>query len=445
MSISFGQPAPDAAATHVVWDDVFVDYDFGPHHPLRPLRLELTMALARELGVLSAPRVKLVAPVPAGDDVLELVHDPAYISAVRTAPDDVVALAARGWSEDIAHGAFGLGSADNPIFPRMHEASALVVGATLQAAAAVWRGEALHAVNIAGGLHHAMRDRASGFCVYDDPAVAIAWLLAEGASRVAYVDVDAHHGDGVQEAFYRDPRVLTLSLHESGRTLFPGSGWPGDTGAGDAAGTAVNVALPAGTGDAGWLRAFDAVVGPVVRAFAPQVIVTQHGCDSHELDPLAHLRLSLDGQRASYAALHRLVHEVCGGRWVALGGGGYEAAQVVPRAWTGLLGEAAGLDVRGATPLAWRNLVHRRMGVLAPTSLSDGGPAGFRRWPVPPGSGELERPAPADRELDSAGPAWATRPIDEPPALAAAVDAAIEATRAAVFPTHGLDPDAPPD
>jgi acetoin utilization protein AcuC len=445
MSSPAGQPAPDAAPTHVVWDDVFVDYDFGPHHPLRPLRLELTMALARGLGVLAAPRVRMVTPVPATDDLLELVHDPAYIAAVRTAPDDVVALAASGWSEDIAHGAFGLGSSDNPIFPRMHEASSLVVGATVQAAAAVWNGEALHAVNLAGGLHHAMRDRASGFCVYDDPAVAIAWLLAAGASRIAYLDVDAHHGDGVQAAFYGDPRVLTVSLHESGRTLFPGSGWPEDTGTGEGVGTAVNVALPAGTGDAGWLRAFDAVVPAVVRAFAPQVILSQHGCDSHALDPLAHLRLSLDGQRASYAAVHRLVHEVCGGRWIAVGGGGYEAAQVVPRAWTVLLGEAAGLDVRGATPLAWRSLVHERMDALAPTSLSDGGPASFRRWPVPPRAGEPDQPPDPDRELDGAGPAWATRPVDEPPGIAGAVDAAIEATRAAVFPAHGLDPEAPPD
>src|SRR5664279_3705279 len=143
------------------------------------------------------------------------------------------------------------------------------------------RGEAEHAVNLAGGLHHAMPAAASGFCVYNDGAVAIAELLAAGATRVAYVDLDAHHGDGVQHAFYTDPRVLTISLHETGLTLWPGTGFPGESGAGDARGMSVNVALPGGTGDAGWLRAFTAVVPPLLRAFEPEVLVTQFGCDGH--------------------------------------------------------------------------------------------------------------------------------------------------------------------
>src|SRR3712207_568367 len=294
----------------VVWDDVFTGYDFGATHPLRPLRLELTMALAGSLGVLDRPNVRVVAPTTAPDDLLELVHDPMYISAVRRAPEDPFQRIGLR---------FGLGTPDNPIFDRMHEAGALVSGASVAAARAVWRGEAQHAVNIAGGLHHAMRAQASGFCVYDDPAVAIAWLLADGAQRVAYVDIDVHHGDGVQTAFYDDPRVLTISLHESGRTLFPGTGWAHETGSGDGVGASANVALPAGTDDAGWLRAFSAVVPPLLRAFRPDVLVTQLGCDTHSLDPLANLRLTVDGQRTAYAELHRLAHEVSDGRWVALG------------------------------------------------------------------------------------------------------------------------------
>src|SRR5688500_3808888 len=220
-------------STLVIWDDVFTDYDFGPTHPLRPLRLELTMALSRQLGVLDRPGVTVAAPRVADDDLLELVHDRDYVGAVRRAPDDLMGrLSAR----------YGLGSGDNPVFPRMHEAAALVTGATVDAARAVWEGTHQHAVNISGGLHHAMRDRASGFCVYDDPAVAIAWLLSAGATRVAYVDVDVHHGDGVEAAFYDDPRVMTISLHESGRTLFPGTGWADQVGVGDALGTNVNVA-----------------------------------------------------------------------------------------------------------------------------------------------------------------------------------------------------------
>lgn len=389
-------------STLVLWDEVFTSYDFGPSHPLRPLRLELTMALAGQLGVLERPGVRVQAPHPADDDLLALVHDPLYVAAVKRAPDDLVGRLSLRW---------GLGTGDNPVFPAMHEASALVVGASVNAAAAVWEGAAQHAVNLSGGLHHAMRDQASGFCVYDDPAVAIAWLLAQGATRVAYVDVDVHHGDGVEAAFYDDPRVLTVSLHESGRTLFPGSGWPDQVGGAAALGTNVNVALPMGTGDAGWLRAFDAVVSPVLRAFAPQVLVSQHGCDTHALDPLAHLLLSVDGQRASYAALHALAHELCEGRWVAVGGGGYEPVQVVPRAWTHLLAEVSGGGpVHGATPGDWRELAGRKGGEHAPTTLTDGSDLTFRPWEGGPGDHDD------------------------------GVDVAVRLTRDAVFPQLGLDP-----
>ena len=283
-----------------------------------------------------------------------------------------------------------------------------MAGATLAAAKAVWSGEVQHALNIAGGLHHAMPAAASGFCVYNDPAVAIAWMLENGAERIAYVDVDVHHGDGVQAMFYDDPRVLTISLHESPRTLFPGTGYPSETGA---EGSAVNVALPAGCGDAEWLRAFHALVPPLLREFAPQVLVSQHGCDGHRLDPLAHLRLSVDGQRAAYAALHRLAHETAGGRWLATGGGGYALAQVVPRAWTHLIAEASGhpVDPATETPARWRALVGERVGETAPPTMTDGCIPEFRD---------------ISDGYDPADP----------------VDRAIMATRNAVFPLRGLDP-----
>ncbi len=387
----------------VAWDDLLTVYDFGRGHPLAPVRVELTMALARQLGVLDAPSVELVAPVTADDAVLETVHHPGYIAAVKDAGDPM---------GPRAHPEYGLGTGDNPVFAGMHDASRMVVGATLAAAQAVWEGRADHGVNIAGGLHHAMPAAASGFCVYNDPAIAIRWLLDHGATRVAYVDVDAHHGDGVQAVFYDDPRVLTISIHESGRTLFPGTGFPDEVGAPGAEGTAVNVALPAGTGDAGWLRAFHAVVPPLVRTFAPDVLVSQQGCDSHALDPLAHLLVTLDGQRATYAALHRLAHEVCGGRWVATGGGGYELVQVVPRAWTHLLGEAVGRPVPPGTetPDAWREFVRKRTGELAPVRMTDGRESVYRPYD-----------------------AFAADPSDR-------IDREIGATRNAVFPAHGLDP-----
>jgi len=387
-----------AGSLSLVWDESLTGYDFGPGHPLAPVRVELTMALARELGVLARPSVSVRGAVPAEMDELELVHDAAYIDAVRQAGHD-----------GLGNGRYGLGTPDNPVFDGMHEASALVAGATLAAARAVWRGEAPHAANIAGGLHHAMRGYASGFCVYNDPAIAISALLAEGAQRVAYVDVDVHHGDGVQAAFYHDPRVLTISLHEHPATLFPGTGLASEIGSGDGRGYAVNVALPAGTGDAGWLRAFDAVVPPLLRSFRPEVLVSQHGCDSHRLDPLAHLELSIDAQRRAALMIHDLAHETAGGKWLLTGGGGYELVQVVPRSWTHLLAVAAGspVDPGLAVPASWRDLAAYRVGEDAPTVMTDGQPADY----VPVASG-----------VDPHDP----------------VDASIVNTCRAIFSWHGL-------
>ncbi|MGH8940934.1 MAG: acetoin utilization protein AcuC, partial [Actinomycetes bacterium] len=316
----------------VPWDDALVAYKLSPDHPLNPLRLDLTIRLARELGVLDLPHVSVVRPEPATHDLIARVHERGNIAAERRA----------GADPSQPDPAWGIGTPDTPAFAGMHEASALVVGASLAAAEAVWTGRAEHAVNIAGGLHHAMPGAASGFCVYNDPAVAIAWLLEQGAERVAYVDVDVHHGDGVERTFWDEPRVLTVSVHESGRYLFPGTGFPDDCGGPEAGGQAVNLALPPGTSDGAWLRAFHAVVPPLLEEFRPEVLVTQHGCDSHVTDPLAHLGLTLDGQRASYEALHQLAHRYSGGSWIACGGGGYQLAHVVPRAWTHLLAEAAG-------------------------------------------------------------------------------------------------------
>src|SRR6478735_8046804 len=316
----------------VVYDHGLTRYNFGPAHPMAPIRVDLTMRLARSLGVFDSPDVRLVPGPTASDDELALVHTRGYIDTVRRLsdhPDEV----------DLAH---GLGTADDPVFEGMHDASAHIVGATLEGARMIWRGEVEHALNVSGGLHHAMADTASGFCVYNDPAIAIGWLLANGAQRVAYVDIDAHHGDGVQAAFWDDPRVLTISLHESPRTLFPGTGFSNETGGPDAPGLAVNVPLPPATADDGFLRAFHAVVPDLLRAFEPEILVSQHGCDSHFDDPLTNLMVSVDGQRAAHLALHDLSHELCGGRWLTTGGGGYAVFDVVPRTWTHLLAIVAG-------------------------------------------------------------------------------------------------------
>ena len=388
----------------VVFDPTLTEYDFGPHHPMSPVRVDLTIRLAKELGVIGGERgngLRMVPAPVAEDHVIATVHGRGLIEAVTRAGEDPHGV-------DLSH---GLGTDDNPVFKGMHVAAAHVVGASVEAFRQVWSGESLHSVNIAGGLHHAMREAASGFCIYNDVAVGIQWLLDQGAERVAYVDVDVHHGDGVERIFWDDPRVLTISLHETGRMLFPGTGFPADVGGRKAVGTAVNVALPPGTGDAGWLRAYHAVVTPLVRSFAPVALATQHGCDSHMDDPLAHLMLSVDGQRAAYLAMHELAHEVCEGRWVATGGGGYALVEVVPRAWTHLLAIVGGveLDPRLETPPAWRAYVRDVLGQSPPPLLTDGRTPTYKAW---------------EEGYDPDSP----------------LDRAILATRQAVFPAHGLDP-----
>ena len=336
-------------------------YDHGPQHPLRPARVTLTRRLIRDYGIVDGARVVERLARDATDDELALVHDASYVDAVRRA----------GHGEQGPWWEFGFGPGDNPVFPSMHEASARVVGASLVAAEAVLSGWVEHAFNPAGGLHHAMAARASGFCVYDDPAVAIAWLLANGAGRVAYVDVDVHHGDGPQAIFYGDPRVLTISLHQDGRTLFPGTGFVDEVGAGDAAGTKVNVPLPPSTGDGGWLRAFHEVVPPLVEAFSPDVLVTQLGCDSHHSDPLANLSLTTAAYRQAAVTRHELAHAAAGGRWLATGGGGYQWARVVPRAWTLYFAEMAGATLADELPGAWLQHARREAGHSLPDRLSE--------------------------------------------------------------------------
>lgn len=374
----------------LIFSEALTGYDFGSLHPMGPGRVRSAVSLARALGILD--HLQVVDPLPADDTLLRRVHTDAYIEAVRAGDPNPI---------------YALGTDDNPVFPRMHEVSSQIVTASVDAARAVWEGEALRSVNIAGGLHHAMRAAASGFCIYNDVAVAIEWLLDQGCERVAYVDVDVHHGDGVQAIFYDDPRVLTISLHETPVKLFPGTGYPHETGGPGAEGSAINVALPSGTGDSGWLRAFDAIVPEALAAFKPTILVTQHGCDSHYSDPLADLRLSLDGQRASYVALAGLATEFTGGRWVATGGGGYNMLDVVPRAWAHLIGIIAGqpIDPETSIPQDWRD----EAGDGAPMSMTDGCSADFT-------------------------------PITEGIDPSSRLDQAILATRRAAFPELGLDP-----
>jgi acetoin utilization protein AcuC len=398
---------PQAAAS-VVWTQDYLGYQLSADHPLDPVRLDLTMRLARCVGVLDG--VETLTPDAATDAELLRIHTRGYLAAVKGAPSQL---------QSVGH---GLGSEDNPIFARMHEASALLTGGSLAAAREIASGRTRRAVTIGGGLHHAMADAASGFCVYNDAAVAISWLLDHGFDRVAYVDVDVHHGDGVQAAFAHDPRVLTVSVHQHPATLWPGTGWCHEVGTGSAAGTSVNLPLLPATSDAAWLRAFHAVVPSVVRAFRPQLLVTQCGVDTHREDPLADLRLTVDGHRAVFVALRALAEETAEGRWLVLGGGGYGLVRVVPRSWTHLLATVLDRDVAPDTPIPGRWSEHaaqRWPSVPLPSTMGEGGDTAYEPW----GGGVGEAASPA----------------------AAKVDPAIRDTRQAVFPLLGLDPDDPRD
>ncbi|PXX54561.1 acetoin utilization protein AcuC [Nocardia tenerifensis] len=384
---------------------------------MKPARLKFTMALAESLGLLDG--VEVLAPAAAGRTDLLRIHTPDYIDAVERVTPPV------GTPESPP---YGLGSSDNPVFPGMHEAASVIVGGTLAAAREIAEGRTRRAVSIGGGMHHAMPDSAAGFCVYNDAAVAISWLLDHGFDRIAYLDVDVHHGDGVQRAFYADPRVLTVSLHQHPATLWPNTGWPEETGVGAAEGTAINLAMLPGTRDAQWLRGFHAVVPGAVAAFRPQIVVSQCGVDTHREDPLADLELTVDGQRAAFRAMRDLADRYAEGRWLAVGGGGYGLVRVVPRAWTHLLATALDRTIAPETevPQDWIDLVYAQAPqVNPPRTMGDDADIAYRPWDGPGGTGET-----GDARLDRAQ---------------RAIDTAVLATRRATFGLLGLDPEDPRD
>jgi acetoin utilization protein AcuC len=386
----------DARAV-LAWRSDLAAYDFGEGHPLDPVRVTLSVALMRDYGMLAEGIV--LDPTPADDASLALVHDPAYIAAVREASTAPSSFMPR----------MGLGTSDNPIFPHMHEASALVCGASVAALAAVLDGPALHAFGIGGGLHHAHRSRAAGFCIYNDPAVAIAVARRQRPGlRVLYIDVDAHHGDGVQEAFYDSAEVMTISIHETGEFLFPGTGFASEIGEGEGVGYSANVPLPPGATDECYRTAIEAVVEPLAERFHPEVIVAQLGADAHHSDPLTQLGLTLPGYRWVVGRILKLADELCDGRLCALGGGGYAVHTLVPRAWTWVMAELLGDTLPETLPEAWRARV-----------------AGF-------GGGEAPRTLGEDAGFDLPRDRW-QQVVEQ-------TRASVRATREAVFPHLGLTP-----
>jgi acetoin utilization protein AcuC len=304
--------------TAFLYSREFEKFDYGSSHPLKTLRLKLTHELIRAYGLLSLPHTQYIEAEMADEDDLVLFHDREYIEVLKAA-NNGISVAGAGY--------FGLGSGDNPVFKGLFDWSRLVTGASLRAAEIVDSGEADIAFSISGGLHHAMPSRAAGFCYVNDAAVAIMSLLKKGR-RVAYVDIDAHHGDGVQDAFYETDRVLTISIHETGRTLFPGTGFESELGRGKGEGYSVNVPMPPSSDDELFLLAFGEIVIPLIKKFRPDVVVSQLGVDSFRNDPLAHLNYTSNGFCEALASLKTISP-----KWVALGGGGYDVA-CVAKAWT---------------------------------------------------------------------------------------------------------------
>jgi len=352
-------------ATAFIYTDAYVDFDYGPTHPLKVIRLKLTYELIKAYGLLSLPSVQAISTKKADDEDLVLFHSRDYL--------DVLKQASEGQLGKTFY-RYGLGPGDNPIFKGLYDWSLWVTGGTLQAGELVAIGEKEIAFSIAGGLHHAQRSKASGFCYINDAVVGISRLLKQG-KRVVYIDIDVHHGDGVQKAFYQTDQVLTISLHETGYTLFPGTGFESEIGEGAGEGYSVNVPFPPHTDDEMYLWAFEEIVPPLLQAFKPDVVFTQLGVDTFHNDPLGNLNLSIAGFEKVVRRIKDLVP-----RWVALGGGGYEVSNVV-RAWTLAWAIMNGIELKENLPEAYLEKAARlgiydrklREGGSPPSQSSDNG------------------------------------------------------------------------
>ncbi|MEX2460896.1 MAG: acetoin utilization protein AcuC [Paenibacillaceae bacterium] len=305
-----------------------IKYYFYEGHPFNQHRLKLTVDLLKRVAALPQNLIRI--PVHAKDEVLALVHTLPYIQAVRALSEPHID---EIWLDKAE--SFGLSQeGDTPHFEGMHEVSSQIVGGTLAAVEAVMSGKTKHALHLGGGLHHAMSGKGSGFCVYNDAAVAIAAIREKYNARVLYIDTDVHHGDGVQWMFYSDPDVFTLSIHETGKYLFPGTGAVNERGEDSGFGYCLNIPVEPYTEDESWLECFTQVLHQAVASFRPDIIISQHGCDAHAYDPLAHIQCSMQSFLRMPEIIHEAAHTWCEGRWVALGGGGYDIWRVVPRAWS---------------------------------------------------------------------------------------------------------------
>jgi acetoin utilization protein AcuC len=341
----------------MIYSPNFARYDLGAHHPLHQQRVRLHYELCKALGLLAPPAVVEPKFKPATEQQLRLVHTQDYLNMVRELSQK------EGYSL--------LDAGDTPAFPGAFDVTSLIVGGTLAGVDAVMTGKVQHAWNPGGGFHHAHPDRASGFCIFNDVAIACRYLQSRyKVKRILYVDIDVHHADGVQDIFYAESGVLTVSFHESGEFLFPGTGFQEEFGEGEGRGYAVNLPLPPYTLDEHYLRAFEAIVPPIVQAYRPEVIVAQNGVDAHYQDELGHMALTTRTYVELAGRLHRLAHESAHGRLIAVGGGGYSYLSV-PRCWSLIFGELAGIEVQDSIPAEWQRLFKQVTGLQSPSYVRD--------------------------------------------------------------------------
>lgn len=345
-----------------IYSDALLNYHFNPEHPFNQKRVVLTKELLEATNQLNPNEI--VDPRMATDDELALFHDRAYIEALKKA--------STGHLSENEGLEYGIGTEDTPMFKGMHEASSYLVGGSLTAVDSVLEGDFYHALNVGGGLHHGFNRRASGFCIYNDGAVAIKYIREKYDLKVLYVDTDAHHGDGVQWAFYDDPNVCTFSIHETGRYLFPGTGNVNERGIKEGHGYSFNLPIDAFTENESFLQGYEAAFREIAAFFKPDVIVTQNGADAHCYDPLTHLCATMDIYERIPELAHELAHHYCNGKWIALGGGGYDIWRVVPRAWAQVWNVMkTGKPASGPIPNSWIEKWQKESPVTLPGRWQD--------------------------------------------------------------------------
>jgi acetoin utilization protein AcuC len=363
------------------------EYSYPPEHPFNTARAKNTRKILNSMGLLSGDDRSEVAPEPAERVALKKFHSARYLHTLKAASEG-------HWSSEALR--MGLGTSDCPVFEGLYDYTVLAVGATLTAAKLIISRSADVAFNPSGGYHHAGPERASGFCYINDVVLAC-MLLAEAGKKVLYLDVDVHHGDGVAYAFYGRSDVLTISLHQDPRTLFPGTGFVDEIGTDRGKGYCVNVPLPIGTYDQAYMKAFEAIVPPLISAYGPDVIIFELGADALAGDPLAHLYLTNNVYADIINLLLALDRPV-----LMTGGGGYNVDNTVRAwalAWSVLCGAAGEGDMNIAVG-----------GVML----------GSTDW-----QGGLR-----DRELAVSA--------QQRNAVLPAIETTIEAVKTRVFPVHGL-------